>query len=374
VALGVLAHTEHALLHAIEEARHVGDAALAVFESHGDDLGMCRAWCLKASIAWTLGHGRDADEAWRRGAEHAARAGEKRELFEILDWRASAAVVGPTPVEEAIEICLDIRNQVRSSPVAVAETLHPLAALHAMRGEFDAARTLIGEGNAILDELGGIYSAAMSHHEAFVEMLAGRPEVAEDRLRSAFERLEEMGGKELLATTATMLAQAILAQDRPEEASHFCRVSREAAAPEDLWSQVDGKGAYAKIIAGRGGGAEAERLAREAVELAASTDFLTLHGDAFLDLAAVDLSRPVEHFGYRDRISTVQIEGTGIEPTPGSFPASKPGEFVLGYPDDIGVVAALPKPEIAKGAGGDLMRTRESNRKKLAETEKQDAS
>jgi ATP/maltotriose-dependent transcriptional regulator MalT len=265
----------------------VGDAALTVFVSHSDDLGKCRAWCLKALIAWTLGQGAHADEAWRRGAEHAARAGEKRELFEILDWRASAAVVGPTPVEEAIELCLDIRNQVQSSPVAVAETLHPLAALHAMRGEFDAARSLIGEGNAILEELGGIYSAAMSHHEAFVEMLAGRPEVAEDRLRGAFERLEEMGGKELLATTATMLAQAILAQDRPEEASHFCRVSREAAAPEDLWSQVDGKGAYAKIVAGRGRGAEAERLAREAVELAASTDFLTLHGDAFLDLATV---------------------------------------------------------------------------------------
>jgi hypothetical protein len=84
-----------------------------------------------------------------------------------------------------------------------------------------------------------------------------------------------------------MLAQAIFAQDRPEEASHFCRVSREAAAPEDLWSQVDGRGAYAKILARRGRGAEAERLAREAVELAASTDFLTLRGDAFLDLARV---------------------------------------------------------------------------------------
>jgi ATP/maltotriose-dependent transcriptional regulator MalT len=156
-----------------------------------------------------------------------------------------------------------------------------------MRGEFDATRSLIGEANAILEELGGIYSAAMSHYEAFVEMLAGRPEAAEDRLRDAFERLEEMGGKELLATTAAMLAQAILAQDRLEEASHFCRASREAAGPEDLWSQVGGRGAYAKILARRGRGAEAERLAREAIELAASTDFLTLRGDAFLDLATV---------------------------------------------------------------------------------------
>ncbi len=36
--------------------------------------------------------------------------------------------------------------------------------------------------------------------------------------------------------------------------------------------------------------------------------------------------------------------------------------------------STAPKPEVAKGAGGDLMRTRESNRKKLAETEKRDAA
>ena len=103
--------------------------------------------------------GRKGGEAWRRGAEHARRAGERRELFEILDWRASAAVFGPTPVDEAIQLCLDIREQVRSSPVAVAETLHPLAVLHAMRGEFDDARSLVREGNAIIEDLGRMYSA-----------------------------------------------------------------------------------------------------------------------------------------------------------------------------------------------------------------------
>src|SRR5207244_8053244 len=118
--------------------------------------------------------------------EHARRAGETRELFEILDWRASAAVVGPTPVDEAIERCLDIREQVRSSPVAMAETLHPLAVLRAMRGEFEAARTLIREGNAIIEEVGRIYSEGISQHEAVVEMLAGHPVVVQQPLRSAY--------------------------------------------------------------------------------------------------------------------------------------------------------------------------------------------
>lgn len=73
------------------------------------------------------------------------------------------------------------------------------------------------------------------------------------------------------------------------------------------------------------------------------------------ELAAVDLTRPVEHFGYRDRISVVQIEGTGIEPSPGSGPASKPGEFILGYPDETGVTKTLPQPETLSRNGSYLV-------------------
>ena len=52
-----------------------------------------------------------------------------------------------------------------------------------------------------------------------------------------------------------------------------------------------------------------------------------------------------EHFGYRDRLSQPVIAGTGAEPTPGSGPAIKAGEFFLGYPDEDGPGARLPQPE-----------------------------
>ncbi len=61
-----------------------------------------------------------------------------------------------------------------------------------------------------------------------------------------------------------------------------------------------------------------------------------------------------EHFGYRDRITTPIIEGMGIEPTPGSNPPSKPGEFFLGYPDDSGVIPVQPQPEILSRNGSFL--------------------
>ncbi len=53
-----------------------------------------------------------------------------------------------------------------------------------------------------------------------------------------------------------------------------------------------------------------------------------------------------EHFGYRDRLSQPVIQGTGAEPTPGSGPPIKAGEFFLGYPDEEGPAAAMPQPEI----------------------------
>ena len=271
----------------VAETETVVDSALRVFERHADDLGQSRAWCLRALFEWLQGQAARADDAWRRGAEHARRARDEREVFQILAWRASAAPVGPTPVAKAIERCEEIRAQVHSSPVAVAQMLHPLASLHAMRGEFDVARSLMREANAILDELGRMYSVGTAHPEATVELLAGQPGRAAERLRRAYDRLDEMGEKALLATTASMLAEALYEQDRLEEAEEFCLASREAAAAEDLAAQVDWRCVQAKILARRGRMAEAQALIRDAVTLASGTDYLTLHGGALLALAEV---------------------------------------------------------------------------------------
>ena len=64
-----------------------------------------------------------------------------------------------------------------------------------------------------------------------------------------------------------------------------------------------------------------------------------------LDLEAIPFQYVIEHFGYRDRLTTPEIEGSGIEPTPGSGPPIKAGEFILGYPDEDGPPANLPQPE-----------------------------
>ncbi len=174
----------------------------------------------------------------------------------------------------------------RDSPVAVAVTLRPLALLRAMTGDFDEARRLIGDANAILEELGRLHSA-VSHHEAQVEMLAGDPATAEARLRIYLERLGAMGERALLATTAAMLAQALYEQGRYEDAEALRLVSERSAATEDLSTQAMWRGVRARVLARRARWEEAEALAHEAVEIVTPTDALTDQGDALLALAEI---------------------------------------------------------------------------------------
>jgi Dyp-type peroxidase family len=53
-----------------------------------------------------------------------------------------------------------------------------------------------------------------------------------------------------------------------------------------------------------------------------------------------------EAFGFRDGISHPAVEGSGIAGTNPDEPPLKAGEFVLGYPNESGVVAHMPTPEV----------------------------
>jgi len=269
-----------------EQARGVIDAAAPLLERESDDYGLCRVWLLRGRLAWDLGQVASADQAWCEAVESAGRAGRQRELFEVIGWRAIAAVVGPTPVDEAIRRCDEFGELVRGSPIATASTLNPLAVLHAMKGDFETAGRLLEQAGELLHELGGIGSG-VSHLEAWVRLLAGEPALAEARLRADVETLSSMKADDALATTTALLAQVVHAQGRIDEAGKLSRLTEHRAAAEDTMTQVIWRGVQAKVLAHEGRCAEAAALAREAVELSEPTDLLSHRGDAMLDLAEV---------------------------------------------------------------------------------------
>ncbi len=267
----------------LDRARRAAGGALEVLT---DDLGRCRAWRMRGNVEWAESQAARAELAWREAEVHARRAGDDRELLEILGWLAVAASFGPMPVAEAIPLCRRLREEVRDSPVASAVMMRPLALLLGMTGEFDAARRLIADANAILGELGRLQSM-ISHHEAQLEMFAGNPAAAAERLKLDVDRLEAVGERALLATTAGLLAQARLAQGREDEAEALTETSERWALAEDRVTQAIWRSVRAGVLARRGAHEEGEALAREALTIVERTDLLTDHADALLALAEI---------------------------------------------------------------------------------------
>ena len=269
-----------------ERAHREADAALAVFRRTSDGYGEYRAWSLHAQAAWLAGRVGRADEAWVNAAECARRAGDARDLFDILGWRATAAVHGPTPVAEAIRRCEEFRRSVAASPVATMWIVNPLALLNAMTGDFELSEQLLAEADDTRRKLGSP-DYSVSHLAASARLLAGRPDLAEEPLRRGVQKLAGMGDGRMLATTIALLAQAVYAQGGTEEAAELCRRAADGAPDDDIVTQVIWRSVQAKIAAREGRAEDGERLAREAVALIDSTDLLNYHGDAMLDLAEV---------------------------------------------------------------------------------------
>jgi class 3 adenylate cyclase/tetratricopeptide (TPR) repeat protein len=259
----------------------------STFASAFDEVGLSRLWRARGLVDWLAGRSADAERAWLRGAHHAAAAGDEQGRADALAWIASAVCLGPTPVPAAIARCESIVAGLQADRHTQALSMRPLANLHAMAGRFDVARDLLERSNAMLAELGLSLHSAVVHDEARIAVLAGEPAAAEAALRLGYERLEAMGERALLATTAAMLAQVLVTQGRDDEAWALTGTAEAAAAPDDRNAELLCHVVRAQLLARRGAVGEAERLSAEGVRLAAQTDWIVDHADALMARAAV---------------------------------------------------------------------------------------
>lgn len=308
-----------------ERAEQVAREGLELLDRQRDLHGTCRAWFLRGYVAWIAGRAGDADEFWARSAGCAEQAGAERERFEVVGWRAMAAAQGPVDVEDAIRLCEEFGELVKESPQATVWILHPLALLHAMNEDLDAACELLAEGDRIRAALGGL-SSGYSHLEAWARLCLGQPELAEARLRSDVETLASMSGKGTLATTLAVLAKAVLVQGRVDEAGQLSAATEREAATGDTMTQMIWRGVAARVAARQGRAEEGESLARAAVELADSTDLISLRGDAMLDLAEV-----LRILDRREEAERAAQEGLALYRSKGNAAAAHEAASLLGH-------------------------------------------
>jgi tetratricopeptide (TPR) repeat protein len=89
------------------------------------------------------------------------------------------------------------------------------------------------------------------------------------------------------SSLAALLAKALSAQHRYDEAEAFTRASERASRANDVLANVIWRSARATALAGQGQLEAAHELARDAVRFAGESDFLSAHGDALLDLGHI---------------------------------------------------------------------------------------
>ncbi len=261
---------------------------IASLEAAGDHSGLARAWRLLTFAHWRASQYGRAAEAADQMIRHATQAGDETTARRYAGALAQSALLGPTPVTEAIAICRQVLGRVTDDRKATAITEVTLAHLEAMRGNFAEARVRYRRSRSLLEEFGWRLTAAgTSLDSAVVEMLAGDLEAAEAELRKDYHTLDQMGERSYLSTTAGLLAEVLYRQGRRSEAAEFAANCRELASSDDVASQFHWRCVEAKLLARDGPRDRAVVLIREALGLLGDTDFLNLQGNGFMDLAEV---------------------------------------------------------------------------------------
>ena len=270
------------------EVEDIVAAAIDVLTELGDERRLAKAWFLRAWLEWLGCRATAAAESSRRAAAHAERAGDERGQAQALHLLVGADLFGPTPIPAARARCEEVMRTLPGQRRVEASATRALAGLTAMEGRFADALVLLERDREILEDMGlKVAAAGATEIAGLVHMLAGEPVAAERELRRGYEAFERMGELSNLSTLAAMLAQALYAQGRDEEALRLTETSESSAAEDDLHTQVQWRAARAKVLARAGLLDEALALASEAVELGGRTDFLVMRGNAALDLAEV---------------------------------------------------------------------------------------
>ena len=262
--------------------------AIELCERAGDDVGLARAWRLLGWIEGKAFRLEETGEALGRAIDCARRAGDVRQERRASTQYALTVVYGPTPVDVGIARCEEIAQRVHGDRQAEAAMLCVLAQLEAMQYGFDRARELYSRARSMFEELGlHVDASTLCLSSAFVELLAGDPQAAERELRRGYDHLASLGERYVLPSIAGLLADALIASGRFDEAEDAVLVTEELADDGDVDAQSLWRTMRAKVLAQRGMLAEAEVLARQAVELLAPTDGLVTKVAAQADLARI---------------------------------------------------------------------------------------
>jgi class 3 adenylate cyclase/tetratricopeptide (TPR) repeat protein len=262
---------------------------LRLFETLGDERGLAKAWALDAMLHFQHGELTRTVESADQCRLHAARAGDLRREREGQKLIGASMVYGEASAAETFELLTSqLRHAKEHADLGMeAEVTVALAVHQATQGEFDLARDLAERGERLLTELGSHVHRAAFTGAAQVALIAGDHAEAERLAREAYDTLDRAGEKGYLSTLAASLGRIVFERGRLDEAWVLAERSRELGGSDDVTTQFGWRAVQARVLAERGELEEAERLAREAVKLIETTEYMSNRADGHFDLGVV---------------------------------------------------------------------------------------
>jgi class 3 adenylate cyclase/tetratricopeptide (TPR) repeat protein len=255
--------------------------ALPVFEAAGDDLAVCIAYRALGEAANMRAQMDRMAAAYERAAAHAGPAG----LTALVGYQSHAYLHGSTPLTELLawQNAQDPREQRR-----YWLRTHRAVAL-AMLGRIDEARALFADVQAELAERGGarVVVAAVMAYGLVIELHAGDPAAAAAAGEESCRLRAELGRWSEYSTVAAGLAGAYCELGRLDDAEEWAARGAERGAADDAITQMLWRQARARVLARRGEHGEAERLAREAVDIGEATEDLSSKAETRAELGEV---------------------------------------------------------------------------------------
>jgi class 3 adenylate cyclase/tetratricopeptide (TPR) repeat protein len=259
-----------------DEAERIAREALPLLEAVEDETGLVRVWETLALIANTRSRFSDWARAGEEALTHERRAGRPG----VHSYGISVALAyGPRPAGEALAALDALLPELRYVGDALVRAL-----LLAMLDRMEDAWAVARPAEERMRELGHTFETGWL---AELTLISGDLPAAMDYLSTACDAHAKIGSAGTLASSAWRLGQVQCRLGRVDEAEGRAETARRLADRDDVSVQAGWRQTLALVSSARGGHADAERLAREAVSWTERSDSPVIQGDALNDLAEV---------------------------------------------------------------------------------------
>jgi DNA-binding SARP family transcriptional activator len=311
-------------------------SAIDLFEANGDPLAAARGW----SVLVTLNCGRSdrlqGNEASERMLECARRGGSKALTGQAMRNLGSTLALGAAPVSTAVARLRALLHEAED-PFTRARLTNCVAELEGIRGRFDEGRALIAEARAIAPQgerltlEGYLWSCG-----ARLELRAGNPRRAEELARRACADLESQGLARYLSSELLSLVDALIEQERYDEARTYLDRAIGYTAPDDVDALLRQARSQARLELAHGNLAAAEDFARQAVEYGEAAETPDEHSECLLLLATVLFAR--------DRLAEARhlaAEGLRVAEARENVPVAQRARRMLGVREPVAAGASV---------------------------------